>query len=50
MNEVLLLDRELPLATDGQIAVINQASARQHAWSRFGRAPERPGLAEYVAE
>ena len=37
-------------ATAGDIAVINLESTRQHAWSRFWRAPERPGLAEYIVE
>ncbi len=44
------LDMDFPLATDGEIAMINQASARQHAWGRFWRTPERPGLAEYIVE
>lgn len=50
MSEAALVDLEFPPATDGAIAAINQASTRQHAWSRFWQAPERPGLAEYIAE
>ena len=37
-------------ATAGDIAVINLESTRQHGWGRFWRAPERPGLAEYIVE
>jgi tetratricopeptide (TPR) repeat protein len=44
------LDMNFPPATDGEIAMINQASARQNAWGRFWRTPERPGLAEYIVE
>ncbi len=44
------LGLEFPQATDGAIALNNHMSARQHAWSRFWQAPERPGLAEYIAE
>lgn len=40
----------LAAVTDGAIAVINLESAREQAWSRFWRAPERPGLAAIVAE
>jgi len=50
MSEALDLDLALPPATDGDIAVINQASTRQQAWDRFQRTPERPGLAEYIVE
>ena len=39
-----------PLATDGDIAVINLESARQQSWSRFWQAPQRPGIAEYIVE
>jgi hypothetical protein len=41
---------DYPLATDGDIAVINLASARQQSWSRFWQDPERPGIAEYIVE
>lgn len=44
------LEMDFAPATDGEIAAINQASARQHAWSRFWRGPERPGLAEFIVE
>jgi tetratricopeptide (TPR) repeat protein len=37
-----------PLATDGDIAVINLASARQQSWSRFWQDPRRPGIAESI--
>jgi hypothetical protein len=37
-------------ATDGTIAVINLESARQQSWSRFWKAPLRPGIAEYIVE
>ena len=39
-----------PLATNGDIAVINLASARQQSWSRFWQDPERSGIAEYIVE
>jgi hypothetical protein len=41
---------ELAPVTDGTIAVINLESARQQSWSRFWRAPERPGIAETIVE
>jgi hypothetical protein len=41
---------DYPLATDGDIAVINLASARQQSWSRFWQDPQRPGIAEYIVE
>jgi tetratricopeptide (TPR) repeat protein len=44
------LESGLPLATDGDIAVTNLESARQQSWSRFWRAPERPGIAEGIVE
>lgn len=44
------LETDFAPATDGEIAAINQASARQHAWSRFWCNPERPGLAEFIVE
>ena len=42
--------QDYPLATDGDIAVINLASARQQSWSRFWQDPQRPGVAEYIVE
>jgi tetratricopeptide (TPR) repeat protein len=39
-----------PLATDGDIAVINLESARQQSWSRFWPDPQRPGIAEHLVE
>src|SRR5271166_6563586 len=50
MIDALERDMELPPATDGDIAVGNLHSARENAWSRFWRTPERPGLAEYMVE
>ena len=41
---------DYPLVTDGDIAVINLASARQQSWSRFWQDPQRPGIAEYIVE
>jgi hypothetical protein len=40
----------LPVATSGQIAVLNHQSARRRAWARFWQALEHPGLAEAVVE
>jgi len=44
------LEITFPPATDGDIAVINLESSRQHSWSRFWHAPQRPGIAEYIVE
>jgi tetratricopeptide (TPR) repeat protein len=41
---------DYPLATDGEIAVTNLASARQQSWSRFWQDPQRAGIAEYIVE
>jgi len=41
---------DFPLATAGDIAVINLESARQQSWSRFWQAPQRPGIAESILE
>jgi tetratricopeptide (TPR) repeat protein len=41
---------DYPLTTDGDIAVINLASARQQSWSKFWRDPQRPGTAEHIVE
>jgi tetratricopeptide (TPR) repeat protein len=43
-------DAVFPVATSGQIAVLNHQSARRRAWSRFWQAPELPCLAEAVVE
>ena len=50
MIESSILETALPLATSGDIAVINLESARQQSWSRFQRNPERPGVAGYIIE
>ena len=50
MIESSTLEMYFPLATAGDIAVINLESARQQSWSRFWQAPEREGIAEYVVE
>ena len=39
-----------PLATAGDIAVINLESARMQSWSRFWQSPQRAGIAEYIVE
>ena len=44
------LEMDFPLATAGDIAVINLESSRQRSWCRFWQAPERPGIAEYIVE
>jgi len=44
------LDLTFPLATAGDIAVINLESSRQRSWSRFWHEPQRPGIAEYIVE
>ena len=41
---------ELAPVTDGAIAAVNLESAREQSWSRFWRAPERPGIAETIVE
>jgi tetratricopeptide (TPR) repeat protein len=50
MIESSTLEMDFPLATAGDIAVINLESARQQSWSRFRQAPEREGIAEYIVE
>jgi tetratricopeptide (TPR) repeat protein len=50
MIERIDLAIELAPVTDGAIAVINLESARLQSWSRFWRAPERPGIAELIVE
>jgi tetratricopeptide (TPR) repeat protein len=49
MIAALDADLDCPLATDGDIAVINLQSARQQSWSRW-QAPQREGIAEYLVE
>jgi tetratricopeptide (TPR) repeat protein len=44
------IDMDFPLATAGDIAVINLESARQQSWSRFWQSPQREGIAEYIVE
>jgi tetratricopeptide (TPR) repeat protein len=50
MIESSTLETDYPLATAGDIAVINLESARQRSWSRFWQAPQREGVAEYIVE
>jgi tetratricopeptide (TPR) repeat protein len=50
MSQPADLESDLPLATDGDIAVTNLESAREQSWSRFWRAPERAGIAEGIVE
>jgi hypothetical protein len=50
MIEELVQDMDYPLATAGDIAVINLESARQQSWSRFWQSPQRSGIAEYIVE
>jgi tetratricopeptide (TPR) repeat protein len=50
MSGILDVEPDLGPATAGEIAVINLESARENAWSRFWRAPQQPGVAEYIVE
>ncbi len=50
MIEALDLEMDFPLATAGDIAVINLESARRQSWSRFWQTPNREGAAEYIVE
>jgi tetratricopeptide (TPR) repeat protein len=50
MTESPILETEFPVATAGDIAVINLESARLQSWSRFWQSPQRAGLAEYIVE
>ena len=50
MIEALVENMEYPLATAGDIAVINLESARLQSWSRFWQSPQRAGIAEYIVE
>ena len=46
----MIADSKPASVTDGEIAALNLESARRHAWVRFGRTPERPGLAEAILD
>lgn len=46
----LELEMDFPLATAGEIAVINLESSRQQSWSRFWQSPQQAGVAEYIVE
>jgi hypothetical protein len=50
MIKVPSLEIDFPVATNGDIALINLESARQQSWSRFWQDPQRPGIAEYILE
>jgi tetratricopeptide (TPR) repeat protein len=50
MIEFAILETTLPLATAGDIAVINLESARRQSWSRLWQSPQLPGVAEYIVE
>ena len=50
MIEAPVENMEYPLATAGDIAVINLESARLQSWSRFWQSPQRAGIAEYIVE
>lgn len=50
MIESAILEMTFPLATAGDIAVINLESARKQSWSRFWQSPNHPGVAEYIVE
>jgi tetratricopeptide (TPR) repeat protein len=45
-----VLETTLPLATAGEIAVINLESTREQSWGRFWHSPQRPGVAECIVE
>ncbi len=50
MNDVTDVDRVRPVATDGEIAVINFESSLEASWRRFLVDPRRDGLAEAIVE
>jgi hypothetical protein len=50
VRESLDLVSEYPLATDGEIAVINLESARRRSWTLFWHDPQRLGVAELIIE
>ena len=49
-SPALELEMDFPLATAGEIAVINLESSRQQSWSRFWQSPQQAGVAEYIVE
>ncbi len=49
-TDAAAIDVEPIVATAGEIAAINLASARQRSWNRFWRSPEHPGVAELIVE
>jgi len=50
MTSSSVLEAIPPLATSGEIAVINLESSLQQSWGRFWHSPERLGVAEYIVE
>jgi tetratricopeptide (TPR) repeat protein len=50
MIEALVENIQYPMATAGDIAVVNLESARLQSWSRFWQSPQRTGIAEYIVE
>jgi tetratricopeptide (TPR) repeat protein len=50
VSESRELASECPLATDGEIAVINLNSARRRSWTRFWQDPLQLGVAELIVE
>ena len=50
MIAALELGDACPPATDGEIAAVNQESARRRAWARFARDPRLTGAAEAIVE
>jgi len=50
MIDSSVLETTLPLATAGEIAVINLESAREQSWGQFWHYPQRPGVAECIVE
>jgi tetratricopeptide (TPR) repeat protein len=50
MSTILEMEHLRPAATDGEIAAINLESARRHAWTRFVRGHDFPGLTEAIVD
>src|SRR5450631_1841025 len=50
MIESPILETDFPMATAGDIAVINLESARLQSWSRFWQSPQLAGVAVYIIE
>ena len=50
MDDMAAIDDEPFYTTDGEIAVVNLASARARSWRRFFQEPLQPGVAEIVIE